>query len=454
MVEVKLEALDFSNAAADTYVAVRIGDNQKLSRLSAARNFKFPQSAVGDRKFGKIDVFKRVGSASIGIRHEEGMTLQELDVPCTGGSNMNFRVTLAGGEPAPTDKVAAKNLNPALDNAKSYLLEHNLEMMLSDAMQAVLREKPANPTQFLAERLLRNEGTHRRVQTAPGGARTRSSPESALDTDELRRQAKQTLVEATSNGKLDSALSQVKASKSNGAGLVDTEALRQQAKQTLLDATSSGKLDAALSRVADSKKTQQDGDVNTEALRQQAKQTLLDATSNGQLDAALSRVKESKTQGASDADALRMQAKQTLLEATANGKLDAALGRLKDTKTDAPASDYEALRLQAKQTLLEATSNGKLDKALGRLSESKGQGGGEDTEALRKQAKQTLLAATESGKLDTALTKLKDSKAAPDATENKPPEVNKLSIPGAQDLPAHMKPSASPRMPSKMRTAS
>jgi len=210
----------------------------------------------------------------------------------------------------------------------------------------------------------------------------------------------------------------------------------------------------AMTKYYEVAKGRQDGDVNTEALRQQAKQTLLDATSNGQLDAALSRVKESKTQGASDADALRMQAKQTLLEATANGKLDAALGRLKDTKTDAPASDYEALRLQAKQTLLEATSNGKLDKALGRLSESKGQGGGEDTEALRKQAKQTLLAATESGKLDTALTKLKDSKAAPGETENKPPEVNKLSIPGAQDLPAHMKPSASPRMPSKMRTAS
>merc|ERR1719359_803119 len=91
----------------------------------------------------------------------------------------------------------------------------------------------------------------------------------------------------------------------NQDGDVNTEALRQQAKQTLLDATSNGQLDAALSRVKESK-TQ--GASDADALRMQAKQTLLEATANGKLDAALGRLKDTKTDApASDYEALRLQ---------------------------------------------------------------------------------------------------------------------------------------------------
>merc|ERR1719159_1761328 len=111
MVELKLEALDFDNSAGDTYVAVRVGESQKLSRLSASRNFKFPEKALGNRKFGKLDVFKRVGSASIEVRPDPDVAVQELQVDCNEGSKLNFRVTLIGGEPMASDKPAGKDLS-------------------------------------------------------------------------------------------------------------------------------------------------------------------------------------------------------------------------------------------------------------------------------------------------------------------------------------------------------
>jgi len=455
MVELKLEALDFANPEKDTYVAVRVGENQKLARLSASRTFKFPESALGDRKFGKVDIFKRIGSASVGIRHDPDMQSQELQVPCNEGMKINFRVTLAD-KPIPSEKSGKENA-PAMQEAKTYLMDHNLEMVLSDAMQAVLRERPKNPTQFICEKLQQSEGTYRRVptdekraQTAPAGDNVSRTPAAGgADVEALRQQAKQTLLQATSSGKLDSALAKAKESKGPTGPeevMPDVEALRQQAKQTLLEATSSGKLDVALSKVKDSQAAPGSGAAlapDTEALRQQAKNTLLAATNDGTLDVALGKLKDTKAVPGDgpDTEALRQQAKQTLLEATNSGKLDTALAKLKDSKAEpgtgqegsALAPDTEALRQQAKQTLLEATNSGKLDVALGKLKDSKvspeglsvqavsaGAAVASDgaaapdpkVEALRKQAKQSLLNATADGKLDSALGKLKAVKAA------------------------------------------
>lgn len=248
MVELKLEALDFDGSSNDTYIAVRVGESQKLSRLSALRNFKFPQSAVADRKWGKVDIFRKVGSASIGIRNDPDMMVQDLAVPCEG-KNMNLRVTLQSAAAAPVaDIPSGKELaSKAVVEAKGYLVQHNLEMLLSDAMQAVLREKPANPSQFLAERLAGSANTYpQRAQTAPGGSR--SAGAAKPDTEALRQQAKQTLLTATQDGSLDASLSKLKSSK-EAAAPDDTEVLRLEAKKSLLDASANGNLALALDKV-------------------------------------------------------------------------------------------------------------------------------------------------------------------------------------------------------------
>lgn len=308
MVELDIEAVDFDGQTAETYIAVRVGDNQKLSRFGdKPRTFKFVESAVGDRRFGKVDIFKKVGSASIGIRSEPSMMVQDLGVNCSDGAKINVRVSLKKGAPSEAKPSGKETMSAAAIETKNYLTEHNLEMLLSDAMQAVLREKPSNPSQFLADRLTQSEGTYaRRAQTAPAAAEggsgtptkaTQAEPKKVLDTESLRQQAKATLLDATASGKLDDALGKLKDSKAaaaptNGASAApdNTEELRQQAKTTLLEATASGKLDDALGQLKASK----EGPDNSEQLRQTAKATLLAATETGKLDEALAAVKSAQ----------------------------------------------------------------------------------------------------------------------------------------------------------------
>jgi len=171
MVELRLEPLD-GELQKDYYVSVRVGEVQKLSRVNPSRGYKFPQAAIGERKFGKIEIFKKVGACSVGIIPESGVD-QEVRVDLEDKSNVRFRVLLNGDQPAKPppanveDKPAAKVLNPKVTAAKAYLESHNLEMRLSEAMQAVLREKPEDPAAFVAEILKKSAGSVQKKAKAP-----------------------------------------------------------------------------------------------------------------------------------------------------------------------------------------------------------------------------------------------------------------------------------------------
>lgn len=166
---------------------------------------------------------------------------------------------------------------------------------------------------------------------------------------------------------MDEALANLKKPPAATSEAPDTEALRQQAKQTLLQATSSGKLDEALANI----KKPSAADPDTEQLRQQAKQTLLQATASGKLGEALVNAKKPGAE-APDTEALRQQAKQTLLQATSSGKLDEALAKVKNTQA-APVYDVsEDTRLQVQRTLIDATQAGRLEEELVNLSGSSG----------------------------------------------------------------------------------
>jgi len=245
MVELSLEALGFEETG-DTFVAVRVGDSQKLARLSGERNFKFPQSAVGERKFGKVDVFKKVGTASIGLRHEDGMSVQEFDVACNSGTNINFRLKLADPS-ANAEKPPSKDaIEQGMAEVKEYLQTHNLEMLLSDAMQAVLRERPANPSEYLAERIRTTNPAHRRVQTAPE-ATTRTEGLTGTDAPQqdskLQEQAQEPSADATATGQ------STEASANDQGPSAKLASLKAQAQETLLDASMTGKLDETLAQL-------------------------------------------------------------------------------------------------------------------------------------------------------------------------------------------------------------
>jgi hypothetical protein len=406
----------------DTYVALRIGDVQKLGRIGSERRYNFPESAIGDHRYGKIEILKKVSGCTVGINPEKD-GFQDIDVLVNSQSVKLSVSCKANPKPPPKEKVA-KEEKPRVKAARSYLDTHNLELVLKDAMQEVIRAMPEDPIGFIAKHLLDTRG-----RVVKGSEPPQASP------DELREKAKGILLDSTADGRLESALSSITASREPGTTgeQMSTDELRAQARQTLMSATQDGRLNGALEQVKSGGAAP-----GVEQLRAQAKNTLLSASANGELDKALAQVKSAPAEGGgeeADVETLRAQAKNTLLNATATGKLDSALAQVKGGDSQA-APDVEQLRQQAKNTLLDATKTGNLDKALASVKDKGEQQLGPETEALRQQAKQTLLNATDSGKLDEALAEIKSQPAEGGAAD---PETEELKAQAKQTLLAATK---------------
>jgi len=268
MVDLKLETLDVDNVPKDTFVAVRVGEVQKLSRVTAAKNYKFPQAAVGERKFGRVDVFRRVGSASISIKNSGACeTTQEVSVELQDAPVVNFRVQLGAKPEAQekrmqdAEKLKASGANPKVQQAKHYLLEHNLEERLSEAMQAVLREKPEKPEEFIFDLLRKSASDYKKLGDPPlddRGAWTQSPgvdtisdrqalSQSAVDNDVLRLQAKQALLDASADGTLVKVLEEsTSLPPSPTVGGRPVESLRVEAQKNILQASRDGSLQSTL----------------------------------------------------------------------------------------------------------------------------------------------------------------------------------------------------------------
>lgn len=160
MVEVKLETTGFDKFAQDHYISVRVGEAQKLARLCGSRNFKFPASAIGGRKYGKVEIFRRVGAGAVCIDPVMASGVNEVEV-VFGGTNLRFTAEVSAIEPEEkaqkhVEGKQAEKKSAAHQKAMDYLEEHHLEVRLADAMQAVLRERPADPAAFIAEKLVGN----------------------------------------------------------------------------------------------------------------------------------------------------------------------------------------------------------------------------------------------------------------------------------------------------------
>lgn len=157
MVQLRLESTD-AGIPKDCYVSIRVGEVQKLSRLSGSRTYKFPQT--DKHRFGKIEVFRRVGSASIDLNPiVQGAREVQINTDDMGAIGLRIGVDDQSSEPDPKqaeedEKTHAKNNAVRVKAAKEYLNNHNLEVLLSEAMQAVLRDRPENPAEVLAAKLL------------------------------------------------------------------------------------------------------------------------------------------------------------------------------------------------------------------------------------------------------------------------------------------------------------
>jgi len=179
MVELKLDSVEELGLPKDCFVSVRVGDMQKLSRLAPTRMYRFPKSSSGDgeRRYGKIEVYQRIGASSVDVDplHEgernilvscgeagfgqlqlrvEVASTQGLDKATLGGSQNENRPQTTPGAIDSAAQAKKEKQATKVKVAKDYLAKHGLETKLASAMQAVLRERPENPSEYIASRLL------------------------------------------------------------------------------------------------------------------------------------------------------------------------------------------------------------------------------------------------------------------------------------------------------------
>eukprot|EP00927_Polykrikos_kofoidii_P084759 TRINITY_DN9029_c0_g1_i1.p1 TRINITY_DN9029_c0_g1~~TRINITY_DN9029_c0_g1_i1.p1 ORF type:complete len:619 (-),score=99.74 TRINITY_DN9029_c0_g1_i1:220-1980(-) len=160
--QVRIDAVPGQDAPDDTFVAMRVGDVQKQSRYAAARVYRFPEPRDGRGRFGRIEVYQRVGHVT--LRVDTSGDFKLVEVPCkfvgdAGGNAkssprcLDFHVAAARiGETTADAKSMAQD---RMALAQEYLEQHQLEETIADAMREVVHLKPKDPHAFLSSYILR-----------------------------------------------------------------------------------------------------------------------------------------------------------------------------------------------------------------------------------------------------------------------------------------------------------
>lgn len=192
------------------YVGVRVGDVLKQGRYEPQRCYHFP--SMERRRNAKIDVYRHVGSCIIAV-DPDATSSHEVNVASTDPTvpEMRLKVNVQSST-ADAGKQREARTKAVKNQAKDYLTKFSIEEKLSDAVKALLKEQPADPTEFLC-RFLQGGGS---AATSPvaGGIKqaTRpldSSPSPTKEVDELRLQARSVLVKASRTGGLADTLKDV-----------------------------------------------------------------------------------------------------------------------------------------------------------------------------------------------------------------------------------------------------
>jgi len=156
--ELRVETAEGCSLPAGCHVGIRIGDVLKQGRYEPQRCYNFPQ--VERRRTAKIDLYQHIGTCVVTVDPEAKST-HEVQVQ-TGDPDQDLRLKVnsravvgeeAKSKPSSTRETRSQTMKL---QAKDYLSKHSVEERLSEAVKALLKEQPSDPTEFLC-RLLRGE---------------------------------------------------------------------------------------------------------------------------------------------------------------------------------------------------------------------------------------------------------------------------------------------------------
>eukprot|EP00929_Paragymnodinium_shiwhaense_P066470 TRINITY_DN33343_c0_g1_i1.p2 TRINITY_DN33343_c0_g1~~TRINITY_DN33343_c0_g1_i1.p2 ORF type:complete len:156 (+),score=50.69 TRINITY_DN33343_c0_g1_i1:82-549(+) len=119
--EVILETQDADRLPKDCYLSVRIGDSQKLARAAPCKSYKFPPNVGGGKRWGKIEILKRVSVGALllaGDEPQDGPVTSSLALDVEG-EPVIFNVTVPAAKGAAKAPPASnQKIEPVIEEDK------------------------------------------------------------------------------------------------------------------------------------------------------------------------------------------------------------------------------------------------------------------------------------------------------------------------------------------------
>lgn len=179
--ELRVESAEGFTVPPGCFVGVRVGDVLKQGRYEPQRCYHFP--AMERRRNAKIDIYRHVGSCVVAV-DPEAKSFHEVNVASTDTSvqEMKLKVSVQSTT-ADAGKQREARTKAVKNQAKDYLSKYQIEEKLSEAVKALLKEQPTNPTDFLCRHLMGADGMSLADSTATlaQARRPEASPTAPVD---------------------------------------------------------------------------------------------------------------------------------------------------------------------------------------------------------------------------------------------------------------------------------
>jgi hypothetical protein len=414
--EVRIEA-EGCELPEGSCICVRVGDVQKQTAYDPKKVYRFPEA----RRFGKIDLYQRVGTCEIqwGLDEPESRVCQllssngktgaclkvNMNRPANSGKTVNEQQT-AKTEPTSTGGAAAEKARDVSAKAKAYLVDYDIEGIFTHAMRSLLRAMPEDPAGFLRDhighsytpRVNKQTGTAKHgIEPLPQPLPVTTRPACLGPT--FNAYYRKHMLHSRASSFLPDFHARASwrpppreepaASVANAGGVSSVFALTPSVGSWVNPSLSNPVTIAAAKRCP----------APQLSLRVEARQCLLRAAEDGSLQEALLDISglpifgQGSSTSIDEKEDIRRQAGNMLVAASVNGSLDNALLQY----------SLEALRERARDTFINAHRHGSLHTAWAEVKRSQEQGPGD---ALRLKFRDLFLNASSNGNLEDVLSQV------------------------------------------------
>ncbi|KAF4671673.1 Creatine kinase S-type, mitochondrial, partial [Perkinsus chesapeaki] len=175
---------DASNVPEKAYLSIRVGETRRQAPLRLNEPFRFPSDS---QESCKVDLFTQVGSRQVSLHHFKDLGEQSESIAMEnpdGGPSIEISLTFKHTDPQVKQKKSQRQTrHQAALNAKKYLDDFQVQLLLQGMVQQLLTDRPADPLSFMAEYIQkRNTSSASRTQDEPSKSEpTAEAPSAAKE---------------------------------------------------------------------------------------------------------------------------------------------------------------------------------------------------------------------------------------------------------------------------------